>query len=224
MESYEELVWIYNDPDGNNHLNTILQEEAETERRYKKTFAFLQSLLTFMFVIGLAKTGTILYKKEKTEMKEEKKVYDSHYYENGFRQYYILDTDESSKAESKEATKEEHHVVENTKDVMNSKDVERIAVLGERNSKVSDIASHLVRCFPEVEVTTSLARLGKWFQDEQLEFSKSPTLVVSAFLNIYDWVDLMRQFPLHAPNHENMDWHTFVTTPVSHPIFIFLNI
>lgn len=33
------------------------------------------------------------------------------------------------------------------------------------------------------------------------------------FLNPYDWVELLRQHPINAPTHKDMDWSAFVTSP-----------
>lgn len=223
MESYEEMPWIYEDDNSygerrhNHYANVIREEKEDLQRRYSysKRILLLGGGLLFMLLLTIVQCATIVRKRIESKRKVNK-AYDNHYYENGFRQYYVNNDrkDEPKyQSQSKSINTEISSLDDDFRDVLSSKDVERIAILGERNSKVSEIASHLVRCFPEIEVTTSFSRLGTWFQDRSLEFSKNPTLVICAFLNIYDWIYLMRQNPLHAPNHENMDWRTFVTSP-----------
>jgi len=63
------------------------------------------------------------------------------------------------------------------------------------------------------QVTSSLSRGSYWFQDSSIEPLAQPTLVLSIFLNAYDWVERMREHPIYAPNHKEMDWLTFVHAP-----------
>jgi len=93
--------------------------------------------------------------------------------------------------------------------------IKRIVVLGERNSGLEQLAFRLGRCYPDIEVITHFTRMGYWFQDteDKDKYNEPFTIVVAVFLNVYDWVDLMRQNPLYAPNHENMEWKDFLESP-----------
>ena len=89
--------------------------------------------------------------------------------------------------------------------------VDQIVVLGERHSGGEWLVDRLSRCFPNTPVKYGLNRRpGKWFQSEPVE---PQTLVISVFLNPFDWIELMRQRPINAPSHQDMEWADFVTTP-----------
>jgi len=99
-------------------------------------------------------------------------------------------------------------------DYRNPKRIERIAILSERNTKETELVVNLMNCFPDLEISTSLTRPGHWFQDPKIETGRpKTTIVIALFLNIYDWVDLMRNNPVGAPNHKNLTWNEFVKKP-----------
>ena len=63
-------------------------------------------------------------------------------------------------------------------------------------------------------MSSTLSRPSHYFQSQDLYDSKTPTLVLTLFLNVYDWVDTMRRHPRFMPNHMDMsNWKTFVNTP-----------
>jgi hypothetical protein len=88
-------------------------------------------------------------------------------------------------------------------------DVDQIVILGERHNGAEWLVERLARCFPTVPVRYGLSRPGKWFQSAPEE-PLPQTLIVSVFLNPHDWVELMRQYPINAPAHKDMEWHEFV--------------
>eukprot|EP00804_Cyclotella_cryptica_P004496 CCRYP_017629-RA/>CCRYP_017629-RA protein AED:0.04 eAED:0.04 QI:1284/1/1/1/1/1/3/156/1395 len=89
--------------------------------------------------------------------------------------------------------------------------VSRIVVLGERHSRAEWLVGRLSRCFPDIEVTYGFSRPGKFFQSPTANAPN--TLVIATFINPYDWVEQMRQNPINAPAHVNMQWADFVTSP-----------
>ena len=93
--------------------------------------------------------------------------------------------------------------------------VDRIVVLGERHSGAEWLMRRLDRIFPDTLIEYGFeARPGKWFQISPGISSgvEKQTLVISVFLNPYDWVELMRQHPINAPTHKDMEWPDFVTS------------
>lgn len=91
-------------------------------------------------------------------------------------------------------------------------DIEQIVVLGERHSGAEWLVDRLSRCFPDVNVMYGFdSRPGKFFQAEPTE-AQPNTLVISVFVNPYDWVDMMRRNPINAPTHKDLEWAEFVTT------------
>jgi hypothetical protein len=60
-------------------------------------------------------------------------------------------------------------------------------------------------------VTYGFSRPGKFFQSPTADAPN--TLVVAIFINPYDWVEQMRQNPINAPAHVNMQWSDFVSAP-----------
>lgn len=87
-------------------------------------------------------------------------------------------------------------------------EIDQIVVLGERHSGAEWLVERLARCFPTVQVRYGFSRPGKWFQS--LPGSIPQTLLISVFLNPHDWVELMRQNPINAPAHKDMEWSEFV--------------
>mmetsp|Transcript_22227 Transcript_22227/g.36349 ORF Transcript_22227/g.36349 Transcript_22227/m.36349 type:complete len:1480 (+) Transcript_22227:3-4442(+) len=91
--------------------------------------------------------------------------------------------------------------------------IEQIVVLGERHSGAEWLVDRLSRCFPDVNVKYGFgSRPGKFFQTEPTK-AQPNTLVISVFVNPFDWVDMMRHNPINAPTHKDLDWTDFVTTP-----------
>jgi hypothetical protein len=91
--------------------------------------------------------------------------------------------------------------------------VEQIVVLGERHSGAEWLVDRLSQCFPDIDVKYGFdGRPGKFFQIEP-NTPQPDTLVISVFLNPFDWVDLMRQNPINAPTHKDLKWPDFVSTP-----------
>ena len=88
-------------------------------------------------------------------------------------------------------------------------DVQRIALLGERNSGTTWLYDELQKCFPMVNVTPALTRWKHWFQEDiDTEWtrynndtmtyrskSEPTTLVIAEFRNVYDWIESMRNRP-----------------------------
>ena len=85
----------------------------------------------------------------------------------------------------------------------------RIVVLGERHSGLQWLENSLRTCFPNATVSSTLSRVGYFFQDDPMD----PDIhVVTVALNAYDWVELMRTHPQYMPNHANIDdWKEFLT-------------
>jgi len=91
--------------------------------------------------------------------------------------------------------------------------VDQIVVLGERHSGAEWLTGRLQLCFPTVVVKYGFQRPGKYFQSEPKYTGPIPqTLVISTYLNIFDWVELMRQNPIDAPTHKDLEWSDFVTS------------
>ena len=97
-----------------------------------------------------------------------------------------------------------------------SHDDYRIVVLGERHSGTAWMRERLRECFPHVEVSNHLQRMGYFFQDDEatarskaeesealatLHNSNVTTIVVHVTLNVYDWLEQMRLSPEYAPDH-----------------------
>ncbi len=97
-----------------------------------------------------------------------------------------------------------------------SHDDYRIIVLGERHSGTAWMRERLRECFPHVEVSNHLQRMGYFFQDDEatarskaeesealatLHHSNTTTIVVHVTLNVYDWLEQMRLSPEYAPDH-----------------------
>lgn len=105
------------------------------------------------------------------------------------------------------------------------RNIERIAVIGERNSGTSWMFDYLTSCYNHsIDVENSLIRYKHFFQDDDvhLSYDRKPTMVISMFRDPYYWVEAMRSTPHHAPSHYHeshrngrMDWYEFVTTPWS---------
>jgi len=92
--------------------------------------------------------------------------------------------------------------------------IEEIVILGERHSGAEWLVDRLARCFPTTQVKYGLQnRPGKFFQKDPNDESIPQTLVISTFLNPFDWVELMRQQPINAPSHKEMEWSDFITSP-----------
>lgn len=71
-------------------------------------------------------------------------------------------------------------------------------------------------CFNHtLRVELFLTRYKHWFQDPKLKIHplKRETLVIAQFRNPYDWLEAMRDRPHHAPNHLDVEWQEFLTTP-----------
>lgn len=97
-----------------------------------------------------------------------------------------------------------------------SHDDYRIVVLGERHSGTAWMRERLRECFPHVEVSNHLQRMGYFFQDDEatarskaeesealatIHNSNVTTIVVHVTLNVYDWLEQMRLSPEYAPDH-----------------------
>jgi hypothetical protein len=111
----------------------------------------------------------------------------------------------------------------------------RIVVLGERHSGTVWMIERLRECFPHVEVSTNLQRMGFFFQDDEAtarskdealdnnhNYDKD-TIVVHVTLNVYDWLEQMRLSPEYAPDHVGthkelghvvpLGWEEFLSKP-----------
>ena len=99
-----------------------------------------------------------------------------------------------------------------------------LVVIGERHSGLPWMKSKLQECFPDAPVSTSLQRIGYFFQDEASFSSQHPTIVVHMTLNVYDWIEQMRTDPEYMPRHlvrrdtetgrvTPMEWREFLSTP-----------
>lgn len=89
--------------------------------------------------------------------------------------------------------------------------VERIVILGERHSQAEWLVERLARCFPDITVGYGFDRPGKFFQSPVV--TAHSTLVISVFINPYDWVEQMRLNPINAPAHKHMKWADFLASP-----------
>ena len=102
----------------------------------------------------------------------------------------------------------------------NNNNVQRIALLGERNSCTNWMTTEeLTKCYPQVEATPDLTRWKHWFQEDDSirGVQHNNTLVLAKFRNVYDWLESMRLRPHNMPMHMNQDWYTFVTTAWTMP-------
>ena len=99
--------------------------------------------------------------------------------------------------------------------------IDQIVILGERHSGAEWLMDKLPKVFPNTPIRYGLNddRPGKYFQSDEEPHTiieESPllnTLVIVTFLNSYDWVELMRQRPINAPAHVDLDWSDFITSP-----------
>ena len=109
----------------------------------------------------------------------------------------------------------------NTAHINYSSTIKSINLIGERHSGTKWITSHLKDCFGEqILVQNRYTRFKHWFQydddiskDEENYHPTNSSLVVSIFRDPYDWVDAMIRKPYHSPNHFDLEWKEFVTTP-----------
>jgi len=96
-----------------------------------------------------------------------------------------------------------------------------INLIGERHSATKYMTNHLQECFgDQIGVFNRYTRWKHWFQydDRATEHGRNyhqtnTSLVVAMFRDPFDWVDSMRKQPYHSPNHFDLDWKEFVTTP-----------
>eukprot|EP00550_Attheya_septentrionalis_P004436 CAMPEP_0198282728 /NCGR_PEP_ID=MMETSP1449-20131203/2497_1 /TAXON_ID=420275 /ORGANISM="Attheya septentrionalis, Strain CCMP2084" /LENGTH=464 /DNA_ID=CAMNT_0043979103 /DNA_START=205 /DNA_END=1599 /DNA_ORIENTATION=- len=99
-----------------------------------------------------------------------------------------------------------------------SSKVDRIAILGERNTGTRWITDELIRCFPQMKVQSRLLRWKHWFQDDDNQ-EHFTTLVLAQFRDPYEWAEAMRHVAHHSPNHLyyngdfNGEWEEFITKP-----------
>merc|ERR1719401_2312043 len=91
--------------------------------------------------------------------------------------------------------------------------VDQIVVLGERHSGAEWLVDRIARCFPDVKVKYGFSRQGKWYQSFQPRLPIPKTLIIAVFLNPYDWVENLRQHPINAPAHKDMEWSSSVSSP-----------
>eukprot|EP00531_Pseudo-nitzschia_arenysensis_P014457 CAMPEP_0116144080 /NCGR_PEP_ID=MMETSP0329-20121206/15798_1 /TAXON_ID=697910 /ORGANISM="Pseudo-nitzschia arenysensis, Strain B593" /LENGTH=684 /DNA_ID=CAMNT_0003639453 /DNA_START=149 /DNA_END=2203 /DNA_ORIENTATION=- len=119
-----------------------------------------------------------------------------------------------------------------------SNDEYRIVVLGERHSGTAWMRERLRECFPHVEVSNHLQRMGYFFQDDEetarskaqdsehlatIHDTNTTTIVVHVTLNVYDWLEQMRLSPEYAPDHAGkhqeldhpvpLGWKEFLSKP-----------
>jgi len=97
--------------------------------------------------------------------------------------------------------------------------IKTINLIGERHSGTKWITKHLKDCFgDQVKVLDRYTRYKHWFQYDDTSYpDANSSLVVAMFRDPYDWIDSMRRRPYHSPNHFNLDWKRFVTTPWTMP-------
>jgi hypothetical protein len=79
-------------------------------------------------------------------------------------------------------------------------EISHLVILGERHSGISWLESHLQKCYPNKNVSSSLQRMGYFFQDDPSS-QKNNSIVVQIVLNPYDWLEQMRNNPMYMPNH-----------------------
>eukprot|EP00533_Pseudo-nitzschia_delicatissima_P005404 CAMPEP_0116095266 /NCGR_PEP_ID=MMETSP0327-20121206/9572_1 /TAXON_ID=44447 /ORGANISM="Pseudo-nitzschia delicatissima, Strain B596" /LENGTH=696 /DNA_ID=CAMNT_0003586923 /DNA_START=180 /DNA_END=2270 /DNA_ORIENTATION=- len=114
----------------------------------------------------------------------------------------------------------------------------KIVVLGERHSGTAWMRERLRECFPHVEVSNHLQRMGYFFQDDEatarskaensealatIHDTNTTTIVVHVTLNVYDWLEQMRLSPEYAPDHAGkhqqlnhpvpLGWREFLSKP-----------
>ena len=119
-----------------------------------------------------------------------------------------------------------------------SNDEYKIVVLGERHSGTAWMRERLRECFPHVEVSNHLQRVGYFFQDDEatarskaedsealatIHDTNTTTIVVHVTLNVYDWLEQMRLSPEYAPDHTGkhqqlnhpvpLGWREFLSKP-----------
>eukprot|EP00594_Rhizosolenia_setigera_P012986 CAMPEP_0178955128 /NCGR_PEP_ID=MMETSP0789-20121207/9415_1 /TAXON_ID=3005 /ORGANISM="Rhizosolenia setigera, Strain CCMP 1694" /LENGTH=347 /DNA_ID=CAMNT_0020636689 /DNA_START=255 /DNA_END=1298 /DNA_ORIENTATION=- len=99
--------------------------------------------------------------------------------------------------------------------------IERISILGERNSGTSWIYEEMIKCFnsSDISVSRRLTRYKHWFQSPDVKKRHKHmdpdvnSLVIAMFRNPYAWVDGMRRKPHNSPEHLYLDWKEFVKKP-----------
>ena len=88
-----------------------------------------------------------------------------------------------------------------------------IILLGERHSGLTWLKAKMRHCFPQLVFATTLSRAGTFFQEDP--HTSTPKVIIPIFLNVYDWVNAMKEAPIYAPNHKHLDWYSFTTRPWS---------
>lgn len=116
----------------------------------------------------------------------------------------------------------ENHIVEsafNHKNTTNLKRIERISLLGERNSGTRWVYNELNRCFNQTSlaVKRGFSRYKHWFQYEGGKAPTDETLIIAQFRDPYYWTEAMRKKPHHATEHMFLEWEEFVTKPWTMP-------
>lgn len=83
--------------------------------------------------------------------------------------------------------------------------------------------SKLNECYPNAYISTSLQRIGYFFQDDETSQLHN-SIVLHMSLDVYDWLEQMRLQPEYMPRHKAatnpdtgydtpLDWKTFLTLP-----------
>ena len=97
--------------------------------------------------------------------------------------------------------------------------INRIAVVGERNTGTSWLISHIQDCFetPTFKVTPGVTRDKHWYQGDFDTSPRQSTIVLMMIRDVYDWALAMRKRPHHSPLHLHLNWTTFLTKPWTMP-------
>lgn len=97
---------------------------------------------------------------------------------------------------------------------------QHLVIIGERHSGVPWMLTKLNECYPNAYISTSLQRIGYFFQDDETSQLHN-SIVLHASLDIYDWLEQMRQQPEYMPRHvESVDSETGYITPLDWPTFL----
>ena len=128
------------------------------------------------------------------------------------RPYSFDEVDKKSNADDKDIAQQvEQEIDDNTHrssivKPTHVKPVEQIIVLGERHSGTDELTNYLTSCFDSISVTDTYKRYKYWFQEEDLtRIPENSAIVVAMFRNPYDWVQAMRNEPLHS--HDQLNWY-----------------
>lgn len=101
------------------------------------------------------------------------------------------------------------------KNIEEQSKIKTIVLIGERNSGTSWMYDQLQKCYNNTSLTIQkkVSRDKHWFQFYDPSQIDESMLVITQYRNPYHWILSMMSQPHHAPNHQFLDWYSFVTKP-----------